>query len=820
MQNDNVVEEYQPKKRGFFETMWRNMKYDWHAMQRRRQFRRNYNPGFWDRIKGGLQMSNRRHGHRQSAWVSLKAQVAHFHEFLRAVRLDSPKSFWNGLLDDLAPLIGPRHIHQRDYKAKEKTSKKSRKMSVADAEATGVKQEKAKKEKKPEVDEEFSLMMKRNPELAELVLEKERALEEARKNRKWTISEMLKTLIGMSELDKVDDMYNQKFDALFKKQAAEKGEPEETYLEDEIADYLKAKARGAFRRVKNGLHKIFQRKQKAEQPIAKEKTQSAWSRSIAWMKNLWHSMVEGVRNSWNRTYTRAKNTRQHILEGVQDRWNKVGMHMKNAWHRVTSIKMPHLFKRKENVKEESVDTTEDKPGLWQRFQYWLSPFKVPEYKSADEAAKELGPYEYTEPTRWQKIKNWLSPFKIPEYKSADEAAKELGPYEYTEPTKWQKFKNWLSPFKYESIYDAAKEESADEDKPTKWHKFLGWVASFKKSSETKTSEAVIAPVAAVEYAEPVNKPFMWSVPEKIETEPVVSKDGVHLTQTVYYPKTNMIHIYDTDYSKGINSKRGLDSLVVVDLDKKLKITKRKLGGTQGYDAGVKETLSVNELRYYGNALSDAAQDRGALALSAKDISTHASTGLPRWTQPVAVENKDALAEKREAILANKDAFVADEWTTEQAPDLGKLGKPSKVLAVLNPLVDSMRHRENLTDIEMGEMSMMCRLINGYGAESRTFSYLNRLISDKFQLDVARALADRLKGEGIIIPTRARSVRNNYDSQAEIARWRSELEGNNRQNRTTFEALHRANDDYAVSPNVAGMLAYKYVAEKNARNRGY
>lgn len=484
-----------------------------------------------------------------------------------------------------------------------------------------------------------------------------------------------------------------------------------------------------------------------------------------------------------------------------------------------------------------------KPSVWAKkvVDFLLEPVVI----GSEEKTQPKSMVSKVRPSRWQKFKNWLNPFARPVVKTMSK--EDLQAYHEAKQTKWEKFLNWLSPFKVTPVKSDAAIKPYVDKKPGVWQKILNWLSPFKSTpaptvkTEPKKVAEVKQPVKAPEIKKPIVKPVIAKTPEqetqkmpveRIESDVEISKDNMHLAQTVYYPRKNLIAIYDTDYIKGVNSRRGLEILTVVDLNKKRKVTRRKLGGTDSYDNGVQETLSPGELSYYGASISEAsrkvAKGKPVRALSVKDISIISPTEISDWQAPVvevpnvkmqqvSVKKDEAMAQKREAIEANKENFVAENWTTEQVPDLGKLGKSRTVLAVLNPMVDSLRHKDSLTDIEMGEMSMMCRIINAYGAESRTYSYLNRLISDRFQLEVARSLANRLQKQGLNVPLHTRAVKNNYNSREEAARLRLNLIRGNRYNRAMLEELHRMGSDKAGSVNSASWLAYKYKADRNVRN---
>lgn len=160
---------------------------------------------------------------------------------------------------------------------------------------------------------------------------------------------------------------------------------------------------------------------------------------------------------------------------------------------------------------------------------------------------------------------------------------------------------------------------------------------------------------------------------------------------------------------------------------------------------------------------------------------------PQATQPVVAEPVEQKGQG-ETVVSSMPTQKVEENTTpvvkgkirELAPDFSKLGDAETVIAVLDPIVDSLRFKPQMTDIEMGEMSLMCRLINAYGAEDKNLGYVNNLfVRDKFQLQVARALAERLKGTGLNIPMKERLIQNSVDSQKRIIKWRETLENKNR-----------------------------------------
>ena len=570
--------------------------------------------------------------------------------------------------------------------------------------------------------------------------------------------------------------------------------------------------------------------------------------------------VQGTRNKVEKTKSAIEQRIQHMKDAVAQRMKRIKDWMIAPFKakkpstepkKVKKVKKhssKHNEKGKKDTKKKDKSVKADaKPSVWKRLQNWLNPFgdsaALPQKKlSKEELEKALS----EKPSKWQKFVNWISPYKVtPMHKTpnADANPDKL--------TIGDKLFNAISPFKVHNA--SAKTLKKKDDKKATQIEDKKTAAKTEEKPAAKTEEK---PVAKAEKKPVVAQPAPVvppSIPpqkkqeemvERVESDITVSKDGTHLLQTVYFPKKNIIAIYDTDYSKGVNTRRGLDYMTVVDLNKKVKVTKRKLGGVLNYDAGVKETLSPYELNYYAESMREAqkqaAQHKIVRALSMKDIFVPDATEIVRVAPvatpahqtvrqeearpvvlapaPVAKPVEKTLDEKREAILANKGSFVANDWTTEKVPDLSKLGDPRKVIAILDPIVDALRHKDSLTDLEMGEMSMMCRIINGYGSGSRTFSYLNRLVSDKFQADVARSMAARLEKEGLTIPTWTRSVKNNYDSRAESARLRLNLICNNKQNRAMLEELHRMGSSKADPSLSTGWLAQKYMAEKNTRNR--
>ena len=56
------------------------------------------------------------------------------------------------------------------------------------------------------------------------------------------------------------------------------------------------------------------------------------------------------------------------------------------------------------------------------------------------------------------------------------------------------------------------------------------------------------------------------------------------------------------------------------------------------------------------------------------------------------------------------------------------------------------------------------------------------MSDRFQLAVANSVAAKLRQQGLTVPVRMRSIRNDNRSQKEIHQWRLSLENKNRRAR--------------------------------------
>ena len=153
------------------------------------------------------------------------------------------------------------------------------------------------------------------------------------------------------------------------------------------------------------------------------------------------------------------------------------------------------------------------------------------------------------------------------------------------------------------------------------------------------------------------------------------------------------------------------------------------------------------------------------------------------TQKKSEGQKSQNVSKIEAILENKTQVLSSDRSVVEAPDLTKLGDADRLIAVLDPIIDALRVKTNLTDHEMGEISLISRIINGYGAGKEDLRYLNNLfVSDRFQLAVANSVAAKLRQQGLTVPVRMRSIRNDNRSQKEIHQWRLSLENKNRRAR--------------------------------------
>ena len=197
---------------------WQTMKRDWRAMKRRRQHRRATTPGILE-ILGAAFVSPKRRPMRQSVPLSVRWPM--LGALASMVRRPGPKkNFFQMMLDDLRPLIGYRHKPERTYYEEERIEVEEQDVS-------------------PFTEEEEEMMQK-NPELAQLILEKQGRMDEL-KNRSvsigYRVKDFLKAFIWMSDADKLDREYSKKYQELFHRQEAE-AHPDKKTLWQKISEKL------------------------------------------------------------------------------------------------------------------------------------------------------------------------------------------------------------------------------------------------------------------------------------------------------------------------------------------------------------------------------------------------------------------------------------------------------------------------------------------------------------------------------------------------------------------------------------------------------
>ena len=107
-------------------------------------------------------------------------------------------------------------------------------------------------------------------------------------------------------------------------------------------------------------------------------------------------------------------------------------------------------------------------------------------------------------------------------------------------------------------------------------------------------------------------------------------------------------------------------------------------------------------------------EKNSVTSSVTQAKMTAQSAVPE-TEKHAEISADAENSSEKAQLIEACRERGQESTMELIPDFTRLGNAKRLKEVLNSLIDALRVKTNLTDNEMGEITLMSRIVNAYGS---------------------------------------------------------------------------------------------------------